>query len=92
MPDPNFGNPVDENGTSMASGEFISRSEVEALLAERDRKHAEELAAIQSKLPIAQVAAHGGGPGIDNHQQSWNLAEQEAAQRGELLDHWTITG
>lgn len=71
----------------------ISRDELDRIiqerLDERDREHAEELAAVRSTLPSAMVPANGGGPGTDNHQVSWNLAEQEAAARGETLDTWT---
>lgn len=69
---------------------YMSREEVLELLAERDRKHAEEMATVKSRLPVAMVPMHSGGPGIDQHQDSWNLAEQEAAARGEILDHWAI--
>jgi len=57
-------------------------------LAERDAEYAAQLASVRALIPVAVVPAHGGGPGNDNHQKSWNLAEQEAAQRGEVLDHW----
>lgn len=77
--DPNFG--------AVPAG-YISREELEQILAERDAKHAEAIAAVKSRLPVAMVPAHSGGPGIDNHQTSWNLAEQEAAARGESHDHW----
>lgn len=69
---------------------YISREELDRILEERDRKHAEEIAVVRAKLPVAQVPANSGGPGIDNHQVSWNLAEQESAARGEILDHWVI--
>lgn len=67
---------------------YVSREELESILAERDAKHAEQLASVKSRLPVTQVAMHAGGPGNDNHQASWNLAEQEAARRGEHLSHW----
>ena len=69
---------------------YISREELEEILAARDRQHAEEMASVKARLPVAMVPAHSGGPGIDNHQSSWNLAEQESAARGEILDHWVI--
>lgn len=69
---------------------YISREELEEILAARDRAHAEEMASVKSRLPVAVVPMHSGGPGNDNHQNSWNLAEQEAAARGEILDHWVI--
>lgn len=68
---------------------FISRAELEEILAARDKEHADQLALAKSRIPTAMVAANSGGPGTDNHQVSWNLAEQEAASRGEFLDHWT---
>ena len=85
--EPNFGT---ETETTEAPSGFISREELERILAERDRKYAETIEAMKSRMPVAVVAQHGGGPGNDHHQQSWNLAEQEAARRGETLDHWVI--
>jgi hypothetical protein len=73
--------------TSVPEG-YMSRDEVLALLEERDKQHAEDMAAVRARVPVAMVAANGGGPGVDQHQVSWSLAEQEAAQRGEVLDHW----
>jgi len=70
---------------------YISREELDRILAERDKKHAEEMAVVRSRLPVAIVPANAGGPGNDNHQVSWSLAEQEAAARGEILDTWTVT-
>lgn len=73
-------------------GGMLTRDEVDRLIAERleerDRTHAEEVARLQAQVPQLVVSAHGGGPGNDNHQRSWNLAEQEAARAGEHLDHW----
>lgn len=82
-------NPLQQNQPQQQAPEgYISRAELEQILAERDRKHAEEMATVQAQVPQAMVAAHAGGPGSDNHQTSWSLAEQEAAARGESLDHW----
>jgi len=80
---------TDPNATKAPSG-YVSREELEHLLAERDRKHAEEVAEYKSRVPQLMVAANAGGPGSDNHQRSWSLAEQEVAARGEILDHWDI--
>ena len=85
--EPNFGT---ETETTQAPEGFISRAELEQILAERDKAHAEAVAAIKSRMPVAVVAQHGGGPGNDHHQVSWNLAEQEAARRGDILDHWDV--
>ena len=71
-------------------GEFISRAELEDILRERDQQHSERLARARAGIPQAMVPAHGGGPGIDQHQTSWSLAEQEVARRGETLDHWEV--
>ena len=81
----------DENPdeTAVPDG-YISRAELEEILAARDRKHAEEVETYRARMPVAMVPANAGGPGYDNHQASWSLAEQEAAQRGEILDHWII--
>jgi hypothetical protein len=68
---------------------YISLAELNEILDKRDKAHAEQLAVIAARLPVAQVAANAGGPGYDNHQPSWSLAEQEAAARGETLEHWT---
>lgn len=84
--EPNFG----ETENQEAPSGYISREELDRILAERDKQHAEEMAAVKTRLPALMVAQHGGGPGTDNHQVSWNLAEQEAARRGEILDHWDI--
>jgi hypothetical protein len=89
MPESYFGN-VPSGEARRPDGEYISRTELEALLEERDKKHAEAMAEVRAKLPVAMVPAHSGGPGIDQHQKSWSLAEQEAAARGEMLDHWEI--
>jgi hypothetical protein len=73
--------------------ETVKLSDVEKMIQDaldkRDKEHAEELAEVRQMLPTAMVPAHSGGPGVDNHQASWSLAEQEAAARGETLDHWT---
>jgi hypothetical protein len=60
---------------------------IQDALDKRDKDHAEQLAAVRAAYPQALVPIHGGGPGSDNHQPSWSLAEQEAATRGE--DHWS---
>lgn len=73
------------------SSDSISRSELNEILAERDRKHAEEMAEVRLHVPQAMVAANSGGPGSDNHQRSWSLAEQEVAARGDVLEHWEIS-
>lgn len=85
---PGFGQ-QDQSKSNAPEG-YISRAELDQILAERDRKHEEELATVKARLPQLQVPAHGGGPGNDQHQNSWNLAEQEAAARGEVLDHWEL--
>jgi hypothetical protein len=72
-----------------ASG-YISLEQLEEILAARDKQHAEQLAAVTSRLPTLMVAANAGGPGSDNHQVSWSLAEQEAASRGEVLPSWNM--
>ena len=87
--DPNFGSEP-ENPTPENDQGFISRAEFERILAERDAKHAEAMEAAKSRIPQQMVAAHAGGPGSDNHQISWSLAEQEASRRGETLDHWKM--
>lgn len=69
-------------------GDYLTREEVEKLLAERDQRNAEALAQARAGFPQSQVPAHAGGPGVDRHQRSWSLAEQELSQRGETLDHW----
>ncbi len=84
---PNFGTD-NEAETVQAPAGYISREELDRILEERDKAHAEAIAAVKSRMPVAVVAQHGGGPGNDQHQESWNLAEQEAARRGETLDHW----
>lgn len=84
-PEQPIGTPTE---TPPAPEGYISRAELDAILAERDRQHAEQVEAVRAQLPRALVPAHGGGPGNDNHQKSWCLAEQELAQRGESLDHW----
>ncbi len=85
--------PAKDNETPrMGDRETLTRSEVDKIirdaLAEQQRAHDQELADVRQMLPTAMVPAHGGGPGVDNHQSSWSLAEQEAAARGETLDHW----
>jgi hypothetical protein len=73
-------------------GEYVRADEVDRIiaekLAERDRQHAKETEQLRSLVPQLVVPMHAGGPGNDNHRPSWNLAEQEAASRGEHLDHW----
>lgn len=81
-------NPVGDQPQQSAPEGYISRSDLEQILQERDQRHAEEMEAVKARLPQLQVPAHSGGPGFDNHQKSWNLSEQEAAARGEHLDHW----
>jgi len=80
---------TDPNAAKAPSG-YVSREELDHLLAERDRKHAADVEQYKSRVPQLMVAANAGGPGSDNHQRSWSLAEQEVAARGEILDHWDI--
>lgn len=68
--------------------DMITRAELHEILEEREALHREQLQAARAGFPSAQVPAHSGGPGADNHQRSWNLAEQEASLRGETLEHW----
>lgn len=84
--EPNFGE-TETTETAAPEG-YISREDLERILSERDRRHQEELSAVRARVPVAMVPQHSGGPGVDQHQVSWNLAEQEAAMRGETLDHW----
>jgi hypothetical protein len=86
------GNAPDNPPENTTPSGYISRDELDRILAERDQKHAEEMATVKSRLPVAIVPANGGGPGNDNHQVSWSLAEQETAARGDVLDHWVIQG
>lgn len=74
--------------------ETVPLSEVQRLIDEalnkRDKENADNMAAaLAAANPGNTVPAHSGGPGHGRHQRSWNLAEQEAAARGETLDHWT---
>lgn len=97
--EPNYGSKQSESApteTELANeglprDGYISREELDRILAERDEKHAAEVAAIRTRVPVAMVPQNAGGPGIDQHQVSWNLAEQEAAARGDILDHWILT-
>ncbi len=79
--------------TPSAKPDTLTRDQVSELIAdalkERDAQHAAVLAQARAAFPAAPVPANGGGPGTDNHQASWSLAEQEAAGRGEWLDTWT---
>ena len=63
---------------------------IAAAVAKANAQYAEQLAAVRAKLPVSQVPAHAGGPGVDNHRASWSQAEQEASQRGEDYEHWHI--
>jgi hypothetical protein len=76
--------------TDPAPEGYISLAQLEELLTARDKQHAEELAVVKARVPIAIVPANAGGPGNDQHQDSWSLAEQEVAAKGEVLDHWVI--
>lgn len=68
----------------------IIAERVSAALREQADEHAKNMAAaLQQANPGNLVPAHAGGPGHGRHQRSWSLAEQEAAARGEVLDHWT---
>jgi len=85
---------AEENATlnETPESDTLTRDEVNRLIAEairqRDEEHEAQLAEVRQMLPTAMVPANGGGPGVDNHQVSWSLAEQEAAAAGETLDHW----
>lgn len=83
---------LSETPASAPADDRLTRDEVNALIADalaaRDKEHADELAAVRATFPSAMVPANGGGPGVDNHQSSWSLAEQELAAAGETLDHW----
>lgn len=68
--------------------DFDTRFE-KAMAAER-AKHEKEMQATLARVPQLDVPAHSGGPGNDNHQRSWSLADQEAAMRGDTLDHWEM--
>lgn len=81
-------NPRREDREDREEDRPLTRAEVEEILAERDRRHSEELAQARAGFPQSSVAMYAGGPGVDNHQPSWSQVEQEAAARGEKLDHW----
>lgn len=72
--------------------EYVKRDDVDRLiqnaLRERDEQNAQALNEARAAYPSGLVPAHAGGPGVGHHQRSWSLAEQEAASRGETLDHW----
>lgn len=89
---PEYQAPQQREENAPDKGSMLTRDEVDRIIAERleerDKHHAEEVARLQAQVPQLVVPAHGGGPGNDNHQRSWNLAEQEAARAGEHLDHW----
>lgn len=87
---PNFGeNPPEGNPEVLTISRADLDAYIQAKLDERDAEHAAQLASVRALIPVAMVSAHAGGPGTDNHQRSWSLAEQEAAARGEVLEHWT---
>ena len=89
---PTYDHSAEQRENTPDKGGMLTRDEVDRLisekLAERDRDHAAEVAKLQAQVPQLVVSAHGGGPGNDNHLRSWSLADQEAARRGDDLDHW----
>lgn len=80
------------NETAEPSEERFSRNDVQRMIDDalkaRDKQHDQETSRLRAALPPNTVPAHGGGPGIGNHRPSWSKAEQEAAQRGEDMEHW----
>lgn len=82
--------PPESDEAGRKGGETLTREELDKILKERDAEHAKQLAAARTGFPAAMVHANAGGPGTDNHQASWSQAEQEAAVRGEILDHWDV--
>jgi hypothetical protein len=84
-------NPADANKPDPNAGSgYVKQEDVEAIvaraIAERDKQHAEEVASLRAVMPVALVPANSGGPGYDDHRQSWNLAAQEIAQSGKWED------
>lgn len=71
---------------------YVKESDLDAIIAkkmvDREQAHEKELTAARARAPQLVVPAHAGGPGNDNHRESWSLAEQEAAARGDDLEHW----
>lgn len=71
---------------------YIAEADLDRIIAEklaqRDAEHAAELEAVRARLPQLMVPMNSGGPGVDNHQRSWSLVEQQMAAAGEILDHW----
>lgn len=69
----------EENGSSEPQPESeddrINRAVQAALAKERER--------VAAAAPQSQVPNHGGGIGVDNHEDSWGQYDQELANRGE---------
>lgn len=67
-----------------------TKSDVDKMLADLKDELSKANQKIAARIPNALIVQNGGGPGNDNHQSSWSLAEQELAQAGETLEHWVL--
>lgn len=61
--------------SSDTEDERIEAAVQKALAKERER--------VAAAAPQSQVPNHGGGIGVDNHEDSWGQHDQELANRGE---------
>lgn len=70
---------------------YVKREDVEEIVRQaiekRDAEHAKETEQLRAALPADLTPAHSGGP-QHRKRASWSLAEQEAALRGDHLEHW----
>lgn len=52
-------------------------------IADLERQLAASQQRVTAMTPQSQVPANGGGLGVDHHEDSWSLAQQEAANAGD---------
>jgi hypothetical protein len=64
-----------ETGPDETEEDRIQRAVEKALAKERER--------VGAAAPQSSVPNHGGGIGVDNHEGTWSLYDQELASAGE---------
>lgn len=82
--------PAPETQQPPTGDTVYTKSDVDKMIADLKEELSAANAKIAARIPDALIVQNGGGPGNDNHQSSWSLAEQELAQAGKTLEHWIL--
>lgn len=87
--DPEVRHEVKDDDASKQRGQRAAgQGDLNQRVAELEKQLAASNARVTAMTPQSGVPANGGGPGVNNHLDSWSLAQQEAANAGEWHDEW----